>query len=355
MILVVGGGPAGSLSSLLLSKKGYDVVLAEEHQLPGFPMHCAGLISKRCYESYSKYVKISKCTDKKIEGAFFISPSGFKIEAKGEALVVDRKIFDRMLFEKAAENVDTVVKTKVGFSGSKVILNEREIDTEYIVGADGVYSVVARSFGFERPKIYTALQIEAKYEPLDEKFVEVYFGRNFSDFFAYTIPLEGTAKLGVICKIKALEKLRNFMKHLGVESFLEFNVGSIPANLVNFVKGKVVLIGDSAGMVKPYTGGGLYYLLIAAEKLYENFPNLKAFRRDYLKKMWLDFKVGHFIRKFYSMQDEDIDELFKVLKDFDLSGIDMDRPSTAFRKSYLIFKKPYIFFKLFKLIIKAIF
>ncbi|MCX8151431.1 MAG: NAD(P)/FAD-dependent oxidoreductase [Archaeoglobaceae archaeon] len=353
MILTVGAGPAGSLSSFLLAKKGYNVLIAEEHQLVGFPVQCAGLISKNCYESYSRYIKVSRCVEKKIKGAFFISPSGHRIEAKGDAFVIERKIFDRMLFEKTAEVAETIVKAKVRFKGKKAFINEKELKFIYLIGADGVHSTVARYFGFKRPEIYTALQVEVKYEPLDEEFVELYFGRNFSDFFAYTIPLDSTAKVGVICKKDPLARLENFLKHLKTKgSILELNTGAIPSDLVNFVKEKVVLLGDSAGMVKPYTGGGLYYLLVAAEKLAKNFPNLRAFKIDFLKEMFLDFKIGKIIRKLYSMPDDKLDELFILFKDYNFSGINMDHPSSILKKIPLrLLKKPSLAFQVFKKII----
>ena len=44
-VTVVGGGPAGSLSSRLLAASGLDVVVLEEHKQVGVPMHCAGMLT----------------------------------------------------------------------------------------------------------------------------------------------------------------------------------------------------------------------------------------------------------------------------------------------------------------------
>ena len=340
MILIVGAGPAGSLAALLLGKEN-EVILAEEHQALGYPVQCAGLISDRCYESYRKYCRIHRALENKIEGAVFFSPSGDYFTAFGDAYVVERKVLDEMLLERASEFAEVSVKTKVKFEGGNPVVADRKIFPDFLIGADGVNSEVARAFGFERPEIMTALQIEAKFEPFDENFVEIYLGRAYSDFFAYAIPLGDTARIGVIAKGNALGYLQNLIKrHPSVSrrfrgSILELNSGTIPSELVRFVKQKVALIGDAAGMVKPHTGGGLYYLLFAAEKLAENFPNLKAYERDFMKGLGKEIKLGKRIRKVYDLTDSELNSIVKAMKGFDFSGVHMDRPSTLFSPAVL--------------------
>lgn len=349
MILVVGGGPAGSLSATLLGKEN-DVLLVEEHQSPGFPVQCAGLISDRCFESYRKYCKIHKALENKIKGAFFFSPSGDYFCAHGDAYVIERKILDEMLMERASEFAKIAIKSKVKFEGSYPVVGDKRISADFIIGADGVNSEVAKTFGFERPKIMTAIQIEAKFEAIDENFVEIYLGRAYSDFFAYAIPLGSTARLGVIAKGNALAYLHNLLKkHPSVSkrfkgSIVELNSGIIPSELVEFVKQRVALIGDSAGMVKPHTGGGLYYLLFAVEKMAERFPKLREFRYEFMKGLGREIGLGKRIRRVYSLEDEDLDKLVKAMKEFDFSKVHMDRPST--------FLSPVVLFRAIKTLLK---
>lgn len=337
---IIGGGPAGSMAAILLGKK-HEVALFEEHQTAGFPVQCAGLISDKCYQKLKEYCNARKALEGRVKGAFFFSPSAnFIIEGRGDAVVVERKMLDTLLFEKAAENAEVFVKEKVRFDGFMIKTPLRELLAEKIIGADGVSSTVSREFNFAKPGFYTAVQFEMRFEALDEEYVELYFGENWSDsFFAYAIPLGDTARIGVVSRSNPVHYLKNLIeKHPSVSGrvkggVIELNVGAIPDRLVKFSKERVALIGDAAGMVKPYTGGGLYYLLVAAEILAECFPDLEKYEKRYLSKMGNEYRFGYLIRKIYSFPDEKLEQLFSAMSDLDLSGVHMDTPSTLIKRA----------------------
>ncbi len=341
MILIVGGGPAGSLSAIAL--RDHDVTLVEEHQSAGFPVQCAGLVSENCYKVLRRY---SDCKLNEIRGAIFSSPNkSVELEGRVGGVVIDRRTLDRDLLLKASENANVFVKTKfVGVRGKRAILKglkNGEIEYDYIVGADGVYSTVSRVFGFERPKLYSALQFKVRFDCFSEDLVEIYFG--FSDYFCYVIPIDEFAEVGVISSQNPWDVMKRFTRWLGKRvkgDVIEVNAGAIPIGLVNFVKGNVLLLGDSAGMVKPYTGGGLYYIVKAIEKL-SHFPNLERIKENYLKDLGFEYKVGMKVAKLYGMLDvEDYDHLIEVAREhhYLAKELDMDRPSTLFKLLPAIFR-----------------
>lgn len=358
-VAIVGGGPAGSLTAILLGKR-YDVAVFEEHQSPGFPVQCAGLISDNCYQKLKDYCNARKALENKVKGAFFFSPSAkLVLEGGGEAVVIERKLLDTLLFERAAERADVFVKEKVKFDGSRIKTHLRELLAERIIGADGVNSTVGQHFKFPKPGFFTAVQAEMRFEALDEEYVELYFGKKWSDsFFAYAIPLGDTARIGVVSRGNPMHYLKNLIeKHPSVSNrvkgcVIELNAGAIPERLVKFSKEKVALIGDAAGMVKPYTGGGLYYLLVAAEKLAESFPNLREYEKRYLSEMRKEYRFGYLVRKLYSSPDEKLEQLFSALSDFDFAGVHMDSPSTLIRKvadiTLRLLKRPSLAFYILK-------
>ncbi|ADC66195.1 geranylgeranyl reductase [Ferroglobus placidus DSM 10642] len=344
-VCVVGGRVAGSLTALNLGERDAEVVVFEEHRDSGFPVSCAGLISEDCYERLRNFGVNAKQNE--IKGAFFFSPSGKYVEAIGKSrgVVVERKLMDSQLLRRASKVAEVRMSSKVvGVERGEVtfIVNGREKKESFdvLVGADGVNSVVAKSFGFKRPKIFLAVQILSEFEAIDEKFVELYFGRRYSEgFFAYAVPIEeDLAKIGVVSKTNPMVYLQRLInEHPSVserigKGFLELNVGAIPIGLVDFVRENVALIGDSAGMVKPYTGGGIYYTLIGAEVLGKTFPNLKAFEKAYKKRMWKEYYFGEKIRKLYeTLKDEDYEELVKIASDLSFEDLHMDKPSSILK------------------------
>ncbi|WP_456478373.1 geranylgeranyl reductase family protein [Geoglobus ahangari] len=345
-MLVVGGGPAGSLSAANLSERA-EVTLVEAKGVSGFPAKCGGLISEDCFEALSRYCRASRALQNRIDGAFFFSPSGRYAELRGKsrAVVVERKALDPMLLQAASKSVDVRMKTRFdGADGGKVRLveqgEERFERFDIVIGADGPESMVARTYGFERPEIFTGKQYLMEFEPIDERMVELYFGKKYSSgFFAYVIPVEkDVARVGVVSRGNTSVHLERLLtSHPSVSeragrSIYEVNSGPIPIGLVDFVRDGVALVGDSAGMVKPYTGGGMYYLLRAAELLGEHFPDMEGFRKSYLKEMGREYSSGERIRRLYdSLDDEDYDFLIEVARDVDFSSLHMDSPSTALK------------------------
>ncbi len=345
-VLVTGGGPAGSLAAIHLAGKA-EVTVIEEHQSAGFPVQCAGLISDSCFDELRRFVS-DKCLLNRIKGAFVFAPDGSFVELKGKsgAVVVERKILDVELLRKAAENASIRIKTRLlSCDGEKALLRgtsgKNYLSYDVIVGADGAASTVARTLSFSRPRMLSALQVECRFEAIDEHMVELYFGRDYSDcFFAYAVPLGDTARIGVVASSEPRRYLEGLIKkHPSVSKrvkggFVELNAGAIPANLVDFVKGNAALIGDAAGMVKPYTGGGLYYLLVAAKVLGETFPDLKAYKKRYIKKMGKEYRIGERIASFYSvLKDDDYITLVKVGRSMQgiMPELHMDRPSSLLK------------------------
>ena len=48
-VVVVGAGPAGSMTARRLAEQGHDVLLLEEHEAIGAPVHCTGLMGAEAF------------------------------------------------------------------------------------------------------------------------------------------------------------------------------------------------------------------------------------------------------------------------------------------------------------------
>ena len=92
--VVVGAGPAGSATARDIARKGFKVLVLEEHATVGRPTHCSGLVTPRTLETAGVGHDIVL---NRIVGARISVPSGKEVVVGGDrvhALVVDRAQFD---------------------------------------------------------------------------------------------------------------------------------------------------------------------------------------------------------------------------------------------------------------------
>ncbi|TFG71093.1 MAG: NAD(P)/FAD-dependent oxidoreductase, partial [Methanomassiliicoccus sp.] len=85
-VLIIGAGPTGSTAAGCLADH-HDVMIIEEHDTPGLPIQCAGLITPRAMPEFARGSLINK-----IRGAKIHSPLGFTLTLDArdtKALVVD--------------------------------------------------------------------------------------------------------------------------------------------------------------------------------------------------------------------------------------------------------------------------
>ena len=101
-VVVVGAGPAGSMTAKWAAKNGVDVVLIEKRQEIGSPVRCGEGISKAWLDEVGIEVD-PKWIARDVRGAKFVSPTGFTyfIDEKNAGnevgWVVDRVFFDKAL------------------------------------------------------------------------------------------------------------------------------------------------------------------------------------------------------------------------------------------------------------------
>jgi flavin-dependent dehydrogenase len=103
--------------------------------------------------------------------------------------------------------------------------------------------------------------------------VEVYLGQNVAPgFFSWVVPTSpGRALVGLLTRRKAPAHLAKFLQRLRqagkiTQVLKDPECWGIPLRpLKRTYQDRLLVVGDAAGQVKPTTGGGIYYSLLASE------------------------------------------------------------------------------------------
>ena len=334
-IVVVGAGPAGGFSAYLLAKAGMDVQVLEEHATVGEPVACTGVITA---DVMAKRLQLPKeLVVNKIAKARIFAPNREFVEIKlKNDIIIDRAGFDkyvsRMAMEAGAKYFTNNRFESFEYSdnggGKKIIAavkdkskNEiRKVETDFLIGADGPISSVAKSAGlFGGREFYTGIQVTI---PVAND--------NVIDFYpseqgiAWLVPEnESVARVGMAAKKEANSYFRKFITAVVGEGYekkiMSWQAGPIPLydpRLKSATKDRrVLLVGDAATMVKAPTLGGINQSLIGAEAAAESITKNADYERLWKKKMGLDLRLSLLMRKAMErFSDKDYNMLVAAFK-----------------------------------------
>jgi geranylgeranyl reductase family protein len=280
--IVVGAGPAGLQAARQLAARGLRVAVLEEHQVVGDPVHCTGVLAREAFDEFSLS---SESILNELTTARFISPSGQDILYRTrvvEAVVVDRALFDRSLADEAARAGAEIVHgarvTAISCDDDGVALHvagRAPLRARSCVLACGGRYALHRQLGLGVPSLllHTAQQELPASTPGD---VEVHFGSEVAPRgFAWVVPVwrgdRSFARIGVMAEGQAPRFFRRMLDRVASRWGIELMVAGtprqkiLPLSRISRTYGdRFIAVGDAAGLVKPTTGGGIYYSLVSA-------------------------------------------------------------------------------------------
>src|SRR5262245_41303504 len=193
-VIVVGGGPAGLLTSRDLAAAGFSVVVLEEHDTIGVPVHCTGVLGMDAFDELDLPRDTILQT---AHAARFISADGSSLLIDHErvrAAVIDRGRFDAAL---AANATSAGAEIRVGCRVCQIDVYSEGVAVSTASGTvHGRACVIAcganyrfnRQLGLGLPRLFVhSAQREVPFPETDH--VEVYLGRQIAaGGFGWMVP-----------------------------------------------------------------------------------------------------------------------------------------------------------------------
>jgi flavin-dependent dehydrogenase len=283
------------------------------------------------------------------DSARFISPNGTTVvigAARVRAAVVDRAVFDRELAGSAVEAGATIHTgarvVSIMRSGRAVTIRTTDatIEARAAILACGASYRFNRALGLGVPDVLVhSAQLEVPFPALDH--LQVHFGRKIAPGgFAWVVPFErgGTtfARVGLLCERDAGTGFQAFASGIRSAHRIEdpwpeprlraLPLGPAPRTWTD----RILAVGDAAGLVKPTTGGGIYYGLLTghlaagvlAEALATNRlgpRRLKEYERRWRARLGPEIRAGLAFRGVAArLTDSAVDRLMELAR---LDGI----------------------------------
>jgi geranylgeranyl reductase family protein len=343
-VCVVGGGPGGLHAAARLAGQGHRVAVLEEHAAFGEPVHCTGVVAA---DVLTEVGAGDEVVLNELSTARFHSPSGLDFSytpPSTEAVVIDRLAFDDALSASAERAGATLIRSARVASASVEaghvalqVSEGREVRARAVVLACGASYGLQRRLGFGIPSVYlNSAQLELPATRGGD--VEVYFGGEIAPRgFAWAVPVERRTgrhvRIGLMCAGSASAPFRRFLGR--VAGSWGVDVASAPAPRRRLLPlsairrtfaDRVLAIGDAAGLVKPTTGGGIYYSVVSATLAADVLGDalrrddlragaLSAYERAWRDRLMPEFRAQLALRMLAQrLSDAEIDDLFVLAR-----------------------------------------
>ncbi len=278
-VIVVGAGPSGTTAARHLARAGIKTLLLEKEKMPRYKP-CGGGVTAKVKNVLD--VDFSTTVEDTIARASvaFRDQIRFPVqfsEPVGWSVMRDK--FDALLADEAAKagadvrDASNVKRIEIDSEGVRVQVNGDELRAQVIVGADGANGLVARAAGLHSErKLAAALEAEME---LPNDSVAHWRGVWHLDFgavpygYAWIFPKAEHLSVGVGAFVRANQKLnlRELLKQyiaseptLHNAKHIAYHGHTLPlgGTTRRVSKKRVVLVGDAANLVDPFSGEGIY-------------------------------------------------------------------------------------------------
>ncbi|HEY2446381.1 MAG TPA: NAD(P)/FAD-dependent oxidoreductase [Rhizomicrobium sp.] len=274
-LVVIGASFAGLACARTAALRGLSVAVLDAKPEAGARVRTTGILVKEVTDAFDLP---SHCMSK-IRGVRLYSPRGRSLDLHAPGYFFQATDTAALLRWLAAETGRAGATLLFGqkfedgcADGSGVTISKLGIQASWLVGADGARSRVAEFFRLGRNRRFLA-GAELECEPvasLDPRFLHCFADSAIAPgYIGWALAGHGMSQFGAAARLghkPRLAALTTRVKSiLGIEalSVVERRSGLIPTGgpVSPLGRGRVLLVGDAAGLVSPLTGGGIHTAL----------------------------------------------------------------------------------------------
>jgi len=346
--IIIGGGPAGARAAYELSKTQKNILIIDYRDKLGDKL-CTGIIGINCVNEFG--------LDKDLiyhgaNSADIYSPenNNYSLSSKdSKAMIIDRVKYVQRLTNSAKDNGVKIYKNS---RVQSIKINKNHVKLSY-KSLNKIHTITSKTIiiasGLENKLLY-----DVNLTPLEKKHIlngsqviiknnlkikntKVFLGSKYGpQGFGWAVPVNKNRLLiGVLTKGKSKEITKTFVKNLlnkyqvCYSNTIKIKTWGIPIKPIKKTyEERTLIIGDAAGLVKPITGGGIYYSQlsgkIAAEIMDKalsknSFSNndLTEYETKWKNKIGNEIKRGNKMREIlFNLSDRKLSQLL----DFSLTN-----------------------------------
>ncbi len=283
-VAIIGAGTIGLYIADKLSEQGHYVSIFEKKSDTSKKI-CSGLISERIW----KFIDYNPDFIKDEFNYCFVNfgSKTCKLIFSPKHYLIERDLINERLVSKLKEK-----GVKIFFNN---FIQELPSGFDKIIACDGATSIIRTILKSEKPDIFLGGRIFLD----NKKGLKDINTWSKEDGFFWAIPHRDKIEYGVMGHPNELgNDFYQFLKDQGLEfEKRDIEYAIIPQGLVVSNNNKVVFCGDSAGMTKPWSGGGVIWGLTAADILIKNFPDFEKYNREIKNFFEIKILKGKIIKK----------------------------------------------------------
>jgi geranylgeranyl reductase family protein len=278
-VVVVGGGVAGSVAARFAAKRGFKTLLLEKFKTPR-SKPCSGIQFQYFEKLIGEKIPREKLCRNELYKVEMITPKGKVLKGKMKMLNFWRSTFDSWLNSLAADagadfhDNTSLIDFVEDKSEDKIIVKvsaegkQEEVKARYLIGADGMLSRVRRKL---RPQDFDKKASGATVNyyfvgdaKLDPNTLYMFYKREFCPLmFAWVYLKDDKWVIGTGANENPLEYAERFFNYakekygLRGEIVKKEGFSSTLKSTVYLGEGRMLLVGDAAGLVDLYRGVGI--------------------------------------------------------------------------------------------------